>query len=149
MVGDPCQDESRRQGASWPGTESFFQVTLGMNCLQYIFHRLRGVAPAAFPGRIRFLNRELPSMRLRPRLAEWLNSLMFNHILASPPFAAGSRNVDGWLRRGQTVYLGSEPLFPAIRSGAPCSPEPEVVWVMLPPMRRFSKNFPVGCEMIE
>lgn len=134
LVGDPCQDE-KRQSTTWPGIETFFQVTLAMNCLQYVFFRLRGLSPSGFQGRIRFLNSELPSVRLRPRMVLLLNKIMYNHILTALPFAAGNQNVDGWLRRGQVVHLAGQPLFPAMRSGASWSDEPQLVWVTLPPMR--------------
>ena len=44
-----------------------------------------------------------------------LCSITFWHRFFSP----GSRNVDGWRRRGQVAYQEGEPPFPAMRSGAP------------------------------
>ena len=116
--------------------ESFFQVPLAMNCMQYLFHRLRSTPAADIQQGVRFLNRELPSLRLRSRVVGILNRLMYDHILTQLPFVSGRHGVGGWQRRGEIVRVAGENLFPPIRSGAAPSALPELVWVTLPPLRR-------------
>lgn len=63
--------------------EAFFQVALGMNCLHYLFNRLRDVPAAGIRQRVRFLNRELSSTRLRLHVAGILNKLMYDHVITT------------------------------------------------------------------
>ena len=112
--------------------ESFFQGALNLNLLQYLFHRLRREEPQTIATAINFLNAELPSSRLTPRVARLLNHLMYNHILTNPPFTTTAGR-DGWLRNGEIVRVQERPLFPPIWCNSGASPEvPQLVWVQPP-----------------
>lgn len=130
LLGDPCQDVSQRRGSF----REVADVKLAMPLFSFIFDILREVEPTQLRQLARFLNSELPSARIRPRVAGLLNQLMYDHILVQPPFTTAAQTSHTWLRRGPRVLLHGQPLFPPVQRRESDITQPQLVWINVPPL---------------
>ena len=146
LLGDPCQDNGRMSARGWAGPETFLRTSLEMSVLQYLFHRLRTEPGETLRGLVRFLNREMPSVRVRPRVAEALNRLMYDHILIQMPWCADPPASGAWLRQGPMVRVDGEPLFPPLRS-ARGNGAGQIQWVVTPRLASCQDSQPHHCPV--
>lgn len=112
-----------------------------MPLFSFIFDVLREVAPAQLRQLARFLNSELPSARIRPRVAGLLNKLMYDHILVQPPFTTAPQAKHTWVRRGAPVLCHGQPLFPPVQPRDSDMRVPQLVWINVPELHSRTCHF--------
>ena len=146
LLGDPCQDNGRSSARGWAGSETFLRTTLEMSLLQYLFHRLRTEPGETLREMVRFLNQEMPSVRVPPRVADVLNRLMYDHILIQMPWCADAPASGVWRRQSPIVRVDGEPLFPPLRS-ARGNDAGQIQWVVTPHLTSCQESQPHHCPV--